>query len=525
MLKVLIADDEKHVCKLIEKLIRWEELNLELVSVVHSGTAALETFKALRPDIIITDIRMPSLNGIDLIREIKQMDKEVSFPVISGYRFFDYAYGALKYGAEDYIVKPIKENDINNALKKIVEKKDKAEKLEMESRGYKQEKMIFDLMQFPARVKEFPSCLEFNRCYGLDVKSDTVTVFILKINIKGQVKLKDNLPVIAEHILHLLIKSLEKEGYFVYAAVYQDMVPVMVETDVLNHPSFRSRMENILKEIRQFGDKNIAVRSCIGMGGAGNISQAGVLMNRARAIVWNQVFEGTEKILSCRRLREDEVIVFSDERREQLKNAAAALKYRAVKKIVDEMETEFIGARARISGKQFCEAHLMVLDDFKNLLTRLDPETEVLECVEDAALRLRMCTDFSEVIRLMRTVMDKLIAQVQEIEENLEKKPIRTALGYINEHFSDNLSLETVSGVVDLNPVYFSSIFKKETGKNFVEYLTGVRLEQAKSLLRESDFNISEIAWKVGYQDEKYFMRVFKKEVGITCAKYRKLYG
>jgi two-component system response regulator YesN len=190
-----------------------------------------------------------------------------------------------------------------------------------------------------------------------------------------------------------------------------------------------------------------------------------------------------------------------------------------------QMEAGFIRNRFSVSGHQVYEAYQTVLDTFRKLLEKLDPESGILIVVKNAELKLRMITDFSEVISYMRLVIDQLITGVQNLEENMEKKPIRTAIAYINEHYSENMSLETISAVVDLNPVYFSAIFKKETGRNFIEYLTEVRLEQAKTLLLESDYNISEIAWKVGYQDEKYFMRVFKKEMGITCAKYRKLYG
>ncbi|MGI6011281.1 MAG: response regulator transcription factor [Ruminococcus sp.] len=520
MLKVLIADDEKHVCKLIEKLIKWDELHLQLVSVVHSGSAALETFRVLRPDIIITDIRMPSLNGIDLIKEIRQMDKDVSFLVISGYRFFDYAYGALKYGAEDYIVKPIKENDINNALKKIIEKKTRAEKLEMENRGYKQEKMIRDLMEFPDKIRKNS---DFIQHYHLNLQDNTVTAFILKINLKGQEKIDDNLTVIAEHILHLLVRSMEKAGYSIYTAVYGDMIPVIAEGDILQQTEFREILENMLKEIRQFGDKNINVRACIGMGGAGDISQAGLLLDEARCAVWDQIFEGTEKILKKKRKRE--VTVVSDELKDQLKNSISSLNYGEIKNMTAQIEAGFIRNRYSVSGRQVYETYQMVMDTFKELLEKLDSESDVLISAENAELKLRMITDFSEVINYMRLMIDQLITKVQNLEENMEKKPIRTAITYINEHYSENMSLETISAVVDLNPVYFSSIFKKETGRNFIEYLTEVRLEQAKTLLLESDYNISEIAWKVGYQDEKYFMRVFKKEMGITCAKYRKLYG
>lgn len=525
MLKVLIADDEEHVCKLIEKLIMWEELGLQLVSVVHSGNEALEVYQTLQPDIVITDIRMPSLSGIDLIKEVKKINKEVNFLVISGYRVFDYAYGALKNGADDYIVKPIKQNDINNALKRIVEKRNKALKLEMENREHKQKEIIRDLMKEPAKVAAYRSCQELNRHYNLNMKSNVVTVFILKIELQGQIEIRENLGVVAEHVLHILIRHMEKEGYSLCTAIYQDMLPVIVETDVLLHQEFFDCLKRIEKDIRLAGDETINVRSCFGIGGAGDISKLDVWMEAARCAVWDKLTGGPEKIFVYHDRKDDERILFSDDMRKQLKSHVESLNYSGIMKIVSRLEHEFMEEKIYVSGRQVYEAYQTLLLNIRDVLKKFDSTTGLCEYVENALLKLRMCADLFGMIKYVESAMNEILLQMKKLEESIEKKPIRTAIRYIKEHFSENLSLENISAVVDLNPIYFSAMFKKETGKNFVEYLTEVRLEHARHLLVQSDYNISEIAWKVGYQDEKYFMKVFKREVGITCAKYRKLYG
>ncbi|UWP58797.1 response regulator transcription factor [Ruminococcus gauvreauii] len=525
MLKVLIADDEEHVCKLIEKLIKWEELGLRLVSVVHSGNAALEAYRELQPDIIITDIRMPALSGIDLIKEVKRLNKETSFLVISGYRVFDYAYGALKNGADDYIVKPIKQNDINNALKRIVEKKNKTLKLESENREYKQKEIIYDLMQSPEKVEVCHSCQDINCHYNLNIKCNEVTVFILKIDLHGNIKIGENLNVIAEHVLHLLIQQMEKEGYAVYAAIYHDMIPVIIESDVLEHQVFFESLKKILKEIRLVEDKVIKVSSCIGIGGTGDISELSVLMDQAQYAVWDKLSGGNKKILVYHGRENEENIIFSDDLRTSLKSCVESLNYSGIMEIVTRLEDGFKNNNHNISGWQIYDAYRTLLENIVGILKKVDSKKELTEYAEGKLLELRMCAERSEMIRFIGTVIEEILFRIKKLEENLEKKPIRTAITYINEHYSENLSLENISTVVKLNSVYFSTMFKRETGKNFVEYLTEVRLEHAKKLLIESDYNISEIAWKVGYQDEKYFMKVFKREAGITCAKYRKLYG
>lgn len=130
MYKVLIADDEKRICKLIEGLVDWEEKRLEVIDVVHNGREALEVVKQKNPDIIITDIRMPELGGLDLIQKVKEADPDIDFVIISGNREFDYARKALQYGAEDYLLKPIRQNELNRVLDQIISKKETSQRKE-----------------------------------------------------------------------------------------------------------------------------------------------------------------------------------------------------------------------------------------------------------------------------------------------------------------------------------------------------------------------------------------------------------
>ena len=119
---VLIVDDEFRIGLLIKKLIHWTELNMECLDVLDSGETAVKIIQEKKPDIVITDIRMPKVNGLDLIKTIRESDINVHFIVISGYKEFEYAHKALAYGVEDYILKPVNEKDLNDALHKIGKK-------------------------------------------------------------------------------------------------------------------------------------------------------------------------------------------------------------------------------------------------------------------------------------------------------------------------------------------------------------------------------------------------------------------
>lgn len=123
MLKVLIADDEPRVAMLVKQLIHWQEQGLECVGLFQDGQSALDAIRQLHPDIVITDIRMPVLSGLELIEKTLESEPQVRFVVISGYRYFEYAQRAIKYGVQDYLLKPIDEEELNRVLGKICAEK------------------------------------------------------------------------------------------------------------------------------------------------------------------------------------------------------------------------------------------------------------------------------------------------------------------------------------------------------------------------------------------------------------------
>ncbi len=121
MLKILVADDEEKVCQLIIRLVDWEALEMEVVGTASNGFEALEKIRDVSPDVVITDIRMPGLDGMELIRQARLLNGELAFVIISGYRHFEYARTAIKYGVSDYLLKPIKKEELTATLSRIKE--------------------------------------------------------------------------------------------------------------------------------------------------------------------------------------------------------------------------------------------------------------------------------------------------------------------------------------------------------------------------------------------------------------------
>ena len=123
MLKVLIADDEKNICAMIQKLIPWEQYKMEVIALVHNGIDAVKMMEEKRPDIVISDIRMPGYDGLDIVQKAHEINLAVDFIIISGYKYFEYAHKALNLGVEHYLLKPIDKKELESTLEKIVQKR------------------------------------------------------------------------------------------------------------------------------------------------------------------------------------------------------------------------------------------------------------------------------------------------------------------------------------------------------------------------------------------------------------------
>lgn len=149
MLKLLIADDEMRVCKLIRYLVDWNSLGIEIIGEAYDGNSAFQIIMEKSPDIVIVDIRMPEQNGLNLIRNVKKEKPETYFIVVSGYSRFEYAQHAIKYGVEDYLLKPLKKKELTEAVEKIIEKYELTRKAEAEKEHLEQ---FMDY--YASRIKE-----------------------------------------------------------------------------------------------------------------------------------------------------------------------------------------------------------------------------------------------------------------------------------------------------------------------------------------------------------------------------------
>ena len=207
MLRVVLADDENKVILLMQKLIDWEALGYEIAGTANDGLRALELVREKQPHLLITDVRMPGCDGIELIQRAKALQPKLHFIVISGYRKFEYAQNALKYGVEDYLLKPLKQEELTGILLRLKEKMGQEAALEFQLKrsGEHQQELLLDaLLGTAERGTSFLSAGQANGEYGFHFGSGTYAAAVIRVDVPDAESYQDGYRILLRHALEIV---------------------------------------------------------------------------------------------------------------------------------------------------------------------------------------------------------------------------------------------------------------------------------------------------------------------------------
>ena len=526
--RVLIVDDEFRIGMLIKKLIRWEEFPLECADIVDNGEAAFHIIKEREPDIVITDIRMPKINGLDLICMTRELKKDIKFVVISGYKEFEYAHRALQYGVDDYLLKPINEDELNKVLGKIcgqfeLMEKETREKLELqetvaESKQIIRRDFLNNIIEQGGQpqMEDARVPLEGEIYRGIDIKLDYVDY--RKSDKKQDRITGEKVMEIVEKILNPAAEEVlicEKENLHIYC---------LFNYDDSRAKEIRGKINDILSEIQEYllGFEQYEVT--IGVG-TERKDFAGISysIKESKRAVLNRIKLGTGRLIYVEN-------VFPENK---AKNPVARYKESFLASIesygrenlelcINQIYSGFI-MRDDIDFSVCYSAAEELIEIFFESMD-VQPE-EFRQMVKNTKNSCQHCGSVLKLKKLLKTELGNYLDIAREAVETESAKPVRQAKQYIEEHFGEKIVLEDIAAVVELNPVYFSVLFKKETEMNFSAYLLNVRMEKAKEMLCTTNETIAAIGESVGYRDSRYFSQTFTKTVGVKPALYRKLHS
>jgi two-component system, response regulator YesN len=535
ILKLAIVDDERLIRTSIKKHIPFDELSLQLCFEASDGLEALELCKQFKPDILITDIRMPGLNGIELIQELNAILPDTGIIIISGYSDFEYAKSAMKYGVSDYLIKPVNQKELTETLIKvkteIVTAKEKDEYEQALKSQY--EKAIPTLVEKILNKLIIKNTLlnanilqEFKE-YGIHF--DYPNNLLILISPDEPAILNDN-PKNAEDFKAFIIKVSDK--YLNKGIVFSVTNSNLGIAILLNH------------EYKNLNAINRPLHLI-----------AGIYKRKFKSLLSFSYSSNTQNLIKLEKLFEECCLAmdlrFWDTGTAKLKLYPYQQRPCQDKLPVkpDEKYIEDIVFKIKMNSTQLLEEDTDML--FKQLLalnSQHIPSTKIKEFIW---VMIRIVSDKINVTEtfvsyqvlvtgkhpqekingtnsihvLKQYFKDMLLCLCNCFKEDNDEKsivnPLEIAKRIIQQNYSKDISLELISNYVHLSQAYFSDQFKKETGMSFTQYKTLLKIENAKKLIQETNYNLSRISIDVGYYDPKYFFRMFKKITGLTPNEFK----
>lgn len=543
MLKIFLAEDEVVVRETIKRMIPWEELGFELVGEAADGEMALPLLIRQQPDLLITDIKMPFMDGLTLARLAKKEIPGLKVVILSGYDDFNYAKQAIGIGVEDYLLKPITKNALIERLSEIRSRyehektqKEYYEKFQREMQAYEKnssrdffEALVggsMDMMEVYKRAEKL----------GLDIVAEAYNVLIFTMNcdedFSGQrdeyssweaesLELLENF--FAGHSSAMLFRS----NIFSYGVLLKGQRETIEENT-------RACVDEIRKILsRQDGRREwfLAV---------------GQSVDRLSQI--QKSYHTASRAFSQRYLYDENILYYDEMETMEHPGGQAETEDNAYLQKVDvnalnpAILQKFLSNGLQEETENFVKDYFYAIGQepmeslvFRNyvilnvrfsvisFIKGLGCDTNEMESADTEEVLAESGKNMESAIAYAK----KMISQAIEIRDqnsgNKKRSILKTAVDFIDSHYMDEeISLNTVANVANVSSNHFSALFSQNMGQTFIEYLTTLRMNKAKELLRCTGMRSSEIAGEIGYKDAHYFSYLFKKTQGMTPSDYRK---
>ena len=525
--KVMLVDDEEEIRVAIKNRINWEEIGFTVIETAENGEDALEKAEKNPPDVIMTDIHMPFMDGLTMLRKMKAIVPGVKSVIFSGYDEFEYAKEAIRLETEEYILKPIDAEELRQVFVKIKNRLDEelSSKRDVEIlRQYYEQSLPVLKEQFLVGLLEgrlSPSKIErYTREYKFDLDAPSFCAAVMYIAPED-----DSVKSLDKMLLSVSLKQLADENLEdsirATSVNYLDTIVVVAKIDgVDEYKNFVTIMDRICK----LSKRMLSAVTFAGIGRAYEKPEnIAVSFKEAKDAVAYRIFlEENQAICITDVDQAGGVDEFGEERQisriiHEIKVGTSSSVEEKIKETIDFLKKDFEST----DQLQIFYAELLV--ELSRLARGHKLYAEAAALLDKNVKQvLSECKDLNELSVKMFEDCDRVKSQLDEGRVNTAKQLTDKAKLYIDEHFAQSdLSLEIICNYLNVSVTYFSALFKKETGTSFVTYLTKVRMDEATRLLDTTDEKSYVIAGMVGYEEPNYFSYVFKKQYGVSPSKYR----
>ncbi len=529
MYKILVVDDESLIRQGIIAQLSFLGYEFEGIFEADTGKSAIQIAETAKPDIVITDIAMPEMDGLSFVEEAKALKKNTKFILLSGYAEFAYAKKAISLGISEYLLKPVSVSNLKESLDKVITE-------------LKNEKIIKDVSIHKGILSREKDEYLFEKDFNLLINGSGAGSY----------------PFLKENYPDLLCKDKETGLYFSLGIIsinrssYESGSFTQNETELL-----RFSIKNVFNELKTKSDKLIAnnltneselfilLYSCnekslrkdaerlfLGMQAVFEKNMDIILsfgMSRSLRVIGEKCRKQAEKALNQRILFGRASIYFYEDMKtvpiekfpiSELNNLENYIK----RKETDKAKNTVFDIFSKEALQKYGINYLRVMwVRVLNLLLRnfTDYEEGDVEPVLSGFSKSGRFEKIEEVREELGSIIEMMVRKNGDKEKTADEK-ISSAIEFMKNNFNKDISINDVAERYNLNMNYFSALFKKKTNRSAINFLTELRMSAAKEYLKNTDENVADISKKVGYEDTQYFFRVFKKSEGITPLMYRK---
>ncbi|PKR86348.1 response regulator transcription factor [Heyndrickxia camelliae] len=499
MYNVFLVDDEPLIIDGLKVLIPWKDLDLQVIGTAHNGKEALKKLEESPCDILLTDIKMPEMDGLALINRLKRVHPGTKCVVLSGFQEFEYVKEGLSLGIENYLLKPVNEQELMSTLRNAVEKLEKSS-VDEEAYFVLRDNTIWRWLNEDIDSKEWRDRLEL---YQLQFDECDTTVLVIQLMENDSLG-SEELYTLRTHIEKKLenVCIVNPEGEFVVL--------------VTSH-----NQEECSKKI-----KTIEVL----------LEQEGIdyfIFKGSTVAYMNECYQSlsvAKKLTSFRLLLKGSCVISEDDMNPYKEGYIE--NHESIQQIIKWVVTK--------ESSQAIKEVKRIIKEFGNQVSFISPhgiqsfaielvtsiQTEVMkhpsEKITEYVREIISVQSLGNLEDLLVSYIESTVRHLQEQSEN-GSPIIQSVLKFIQEHYHEEQSLKTLSQKFHVNSIYLGQLFHKETGYIFSDYLNQLRIHHAKELLKDTYNKVGDIGKQVGYSDSTYFYKQFKKIIGVTPKEYRLL--
>lgn len=532
-IKVFLVEDEMVIRNGIVKSINWEKEGYRLVGEASDGELAYPMILKEKPDILLTDIKMPFMDGLELSRLVKQELPDTKILIFSGYDEFEYAKEAIRIGVTEYLLKPVSSEQLLEVMRRISKQIEQDREEREILRQYQEdmkENVERERQNFFSHVirgeVSIGEAVKNGKKYGMDLSAGFYSIILFKIFSTPE----EN--IVSEHIWKICEKIETKVDEIPYAYYFQRGIDGWVFLlTAESKEQMEERQKNLCDCLAEIMKNERKVEYFGGIGKP---------VERIRNL--GQSFRDAERIFAERFTRQSNQFLSGFEKMDVYKDDEFQIKDLGDVGKLREMIEKFLNNGTKEELEEFMDTYFIrmkedklqstlmrqyiIMDIYIVIMSFCEKIDAVNHDYQQETEKLKSTIQNMNSVSEIRLYITYMLNQAIELRDSISKKRyadiIKAAEKMISEHYmSEEISLNSVADSVGMSPSYFSSVFSKESGKTFVEFLTETRMEKAKELLMCSTLKTSEIGYEVGYKDPHYFSYIFKKTQGCSPKDYR----